>query len=133
MSEFIDSLRIEHAAIKESLKKISAMDLSSKEARSELIRIKEVFVEHLQKEDDEMYPLLKRASSSDEQLMSILQYMEEEIKLISKFVFIFFDRYSQKTDHAGFDREFSLICSTLIKRIEKEEEVFFPEYEKKAK
>jgi hemerythrin superfamily protein len=77
-----------------------------------------------------MYPRLKEASASDEQLMNILKYMEDEIKLISQFVFIFFDKFSKKTDSVGFDREFSLICSTLIKRIEKEEEVFFPEYEK---
>ena len=130
MSAFIDSLREEHTAIKESLIKISAMDLSSKEARLQLLIIKEVFINHLQKEDDEMYPRLKAASSSDEQLMSILKYMEDEIKLISQFVFIFFDKFSKKATPAGFDREFSLICSTLIKRIEKEEEVFFPEYEK---
>ena len=130
MSEFIDSLRKEHDAIKESLMKISSMDLSSKEARNDLLKIQEVFTRHLQKEDDEMYPRLKEASSSDEQLMSILRYMEDEIKLISQFVFIFFDKYSKRADTVGFDREFSLICSTLIKRIEKEEEVFFPEYEK---
>jgi iron-sulfur cluster repair protein YtfE (RIC family) len=130
MSEFIDSLRKEHDEIKESLMKISAMDLSSKDARLQLATIQEVFIKHLQKEDDEMYPRLKEASSSDEQLMNILKYMEDEIKLISQFVFIFFDKFSKKTDSVGFDREFSLICSTLIKRIEKEEEVFFPEYEK---
>jgi iron-sulfur cluster repair protein YtfE (RIC family) len=130
MSEFIDSLREEHAAIKESLIKIGSMDLSSKDARLQLSIIQEVFIKHLQKEDDEMYPRLKEAALSDAQLMNILKYMEDEIKLISQFVFIFFDKFSKKTDSVGFDREFSLICSTLIKRIEKEEEVFFPEYEK---
>jgi iron-sulfur cluster repair protein YtfE (RIC family) len=130
MSEFIDSLRKEHDVIKESLMKISSMDLSSRDARVQLSIIQEVFIKHLQKEDDEMYPRLKEASSSDEQLMNILKYMEDEIKLISQFVFIFFDKFSKKTDPVGFDREFSLICSTLIQRIEKEEEVFFPEYEK---
>jgi len=130
MSEFIDSLRKEHDEIKASLMKISSMDLSSKDARLQLSIIQEVFIKHLQKEDDEMYPRLKEASSSDEQLMNILKYMEDEIKLISQFVFIFFDKFSKKTDSVGFDREFSLICSTLIQRIEKEEKVFFPEYEK---
>ena len=107
MSAFIDSLREEHAEIKESLMKISAMDLWSKEARLQLLKIQEVFINHLQKEDDEMYPRLKAASSSDEQLMSILKYMEDEIKLISQFVFIFFDKFSQKATPVGFDREFS--------------------------
>ena len=130
MSDFINSLREEHTVIKESLKKISSMDLSSKEARVRLADIRELFVKHLQKEDNELYPRLKELSLSDEHLMSILQYMEDEIKLITQFVLIFFDKYSKKTNPVGFDREFSLICSTLIKRIEKEEEVFFPEYEK---
>jgi iron-sulfur cluster repair protein YtfE (RIC family) len=132
MSDFINSLREEHTAIKESLNKIGSMDLSSKEARVRLADIREVFVKHLQKEDEEMYPKLKELALSDEQLKSILQYMEEEIKLITQFVLIFFDKYSKKTKQAGFDREFSLICSTLIKRIEKEEELFFPEFEKRS-
>ncbi len=130
MSDFVESLKKEHAAIIESLKNMSKMDLSTREARNRLAEIREVFVRHLQKEDETMYPKLKEASLSDEQLKHILQYMEDEIKLISQFVFIFFEKYSKNPDAIGYEREFSLICSTLIKRIEKEEEVFFPEYEK---
>ena len=130
MTDFIDSLRQEHAAIKDSLKRISTMDLDSREARIKLMKVKEIFINHIKKEDEVMYPRLKEASSSDEHLMNILKYMEDEIELISQFVFIFFDKYSKKNASHGFEREFSLICSTLITRIEKEEAVFFPEYEK---
>jgi hypothetical protein len=52
-------------------------------------------------------------------------------KFISKFAFIFFDKYSLWHASAeGFQREFNLIYSTLMKRVEKEEEILFPEYEK---
>jgi len=130
MSEFVDSLRQEHAEIKGSLNRLAAMDFNNKEARIMLMEVKEIFINHIKKEDDVMYPRLKEASSSDENLMHILKYMEDEIELISKFVFIFFDKYSKKSSSDGFEREFSLICSTLITRIEKEEAIFFPEYEK---
>jgi predicted restriction endonuclease len=129
MPEFIDDLKKEHAEIKDSLQEISEMDLHSKEARSKLMEMKEIFINHIQKEDDEMYPRLKEASSDDEHLMNVLKYFEDEIKLISQFVSIFFNKFSNKTASEGFEREFRLISSTLIKRIDQEEEVFFPEYE----
>jgi len=133
VSEFIEELRKEHTEIRDSLLQISNMDLFSEEARSRLIEVRDLLVEHLQKEDQEMYPRLKEASLEDEHFQDILNYLEGEIKLISQFVFIFFDKYSKKSSPAGIEREFNLISSTLIKRIEKEEEFFFPKYERMSR
>ncbi len=130
MSELIDDLKKEHAEMKESLRELSRMDLSSKAAKKRLMQVRETFIEHIHKEDREIYPRLKQESAGDGQLLSVLTYLEEEIELISKFVFIFFDKFSKKQSFPGLEREFHLICSTLIKRIEKEEELFFPEFEK---
>jgi iron-sulfur cluster repair protein YtfE (RIC family) len=130
VSEFIEELKREHAEIRDSLLQINNMDLFSAEARNRLMEVRELLVKHLQKEDQKMYPRLKEASSEDEHFQDILNYLEGEIKLISQFVFIFFDKYSKKSSPAGIEREFNLISSTLIKRIEKEEEFFFPKYER---
>jgi hemerythrin superfamily protein len=130
MSDFIYELKQEHSQIRVSLQEISSMDLHSKEARKKLLEMKALFINHIKKEDEEIYPKLKEVSSNDAQFMNILNYLESEIRLISQFVSIFFDRVPDKKASQGLNREFSLISSTLIKRIDHEEEIFFPEYEK---
>jgi iron-sulfur cluster repair protein YtfE (RIC family) len=131
MSEFVSDLKKEHVEIRNSLDKIDQIGHFTKETRVELVMVKDYLLKHLEKEDGEVYARLKETSLNDEHLKNILQYFEEEAKLISKFAVIFFDKYSSR--HAltdGFQREFNLIYSTLLKRIEKEEEILFPEYEK---
>jgi iron-sulfur cluster repair protein YtfE (RIC family) len=131
ISEFVNELKKEHAEIRESLNKIDQIGHFTKEARVELMFVKDYFLRHLEKEDGEVYPRLKEASLQDENLKNIFQYFEDEEKLISKFALIFFDKYSSRDAISdGFQREFNLIYSTLMKRIEKEEEILFPEYEK---
>ncbi|UCE79997.1 MAG: hemerythrin domain-containing protein [Nitrospiraceae bacterium] len=130
MLDLINQLKKEHAEIKDSLKKIEQMDLYRKEARNELMKVKGLFLQHLKKEDEEVYPKLKMASSNDEDLMHMLNYFEDDAKLISKFTSIFFDRHFNKHSSEGFQMEFRVICSTLLNRIEIEEEIFFPEYDK---
>jgi iron-sulfur cluster repair protein YtfE (RIC family) len=131
MSAFINELKNEHAEIKNSLDKIHQIGHFTKETRVELMIVKDYLFRHLGKEDGEVYTKLKEASFKDEDLKNIFQYFEDESELISKFAFIFFDKYSSRDASAlGFQREFNLIYSTLMKRIEKEEEILFPEYEK---
>jgi predicted restriction endonuclease len=130
MLDIINELKKEHAKIKESFKTIEKMGLFHKDARKELIKVKDLFLEHLKKEDEEVYPRLKIASSNDEHLMQILNYFEDEAKLISKFTNIFFNKHSKQSSSEGFQREFKVIHSILLKRIEKEEELFLSEYEK---
>ena len=131
MSEFISDLKIEHVEIRHSLDNIDQIGHFNKDTRIELVKVKDHLLKHLQKEDDEVYARLKRASLNDEHLKNILHYFEDEAKLISRFVAIFFDKYASRNVSAdGFRREFNLIYSTVRKRIEQEEEILFPEYEK---
>ena len=131
MSEFISDLKEEHAEISNSLDKIDQIGHFNKNTRVELMLVKDHLLKHLEKEDGEVYVRLKAASLNDEHLQYILQYFEDEAKLISKFAVIFFDKYSSRNAIAdGFQREFNLIYSTIMKRIEQEEEILFPEYEK---
>ena len=131
MSEFISDLKKEHVEIKHSLDNIHQIGHFNKETRIELVMVKDQMLKHLEKEDDQVYTSLKKASLNDEHLKNILQYFEDDAKLISEFVVIFFDKYASRNVSAdGFRREFNLIYSTVRKRIEQEEEILFPEYEK---
>ncbi len=122
---------MEHVEIKKALDRIDSIGHFSEEVRVELLIIKDHFLVHLKKEDLDIYPKLQKASMDDEELKNILQFFEDEAELISKFVHIFLDKYSvRNVSSVGFQREFDMIYSVLIKRIEHEEEILFPEYEK---
>ena len=131
MSEFISDLKKEHVEIKNSLDNIDQIGHFNKETRIEMVMVKNLLLKHLEKEDDQVYTSLKKASLNDEHLKNILQYFEDDAKLISGFATIFFDKYASRNVSAhGFRREFNLIYSTVMKRIQQEEEILFPEYEK---
>ena len=131
MSEFISDLKKEHVEIKNSLDNIDQIGHFNKETRIEMVMVKNLLLKHLEKEDDQVYTSLKKASLNDEHLKNILQYFEDDAKLISEFVVIFFDKYASRNASVdGFMREFNLIYSMIMKRIEQEEEILFPEYEK---
>jgi len=131
MSEFISDLKKEHVEIKNSLDNIDQIGHFNKETRIEMVMVKNLLLKHLEKEDDQVYTSLKKASLNDEHLKNILQYFEDDAKLISEFVVIFFDKYASRNASVdGFRREFNLIYSMIMKRIEQEEEILFPEYEK---
>ncbi len=131
MSNYINELKKEHVEIKKALDRIDDIGHFTKAVRVELMIIREHFLVHLTKEDSDIYPKLQKASLEDEELKNMFQFFQEEAELISKFVRIFIDRYSSRNASAdGFQREFNMIYSVLLKRIENEEEILFPEYEK---
>ncbi len=131
MTNFITELKKEHVEIKKALDRIDRIGHFTKEVRVELLIIRDHFLVHLEKEDADVYPKLKKASLKDEELKNMFQFFEDEAELISKFVRIFIDKYSSRNASShGFQREFNMIYSVLMKRIEHEEEILFPEYEK---
>jgi len=122
------ALKRDHSVLLDMLDRASTFDTSADERRIELNTMKNKLVDHLKKEDEELYPVLLEAAKSDEQLQSKLNIFAHDMDKISQDVFNFVAKYSNYSNELDFAMDLGHIISILKTRIMKEEDVLLKEY-----
>ncbi len=128
MSYFIEELTREHAVIAETLKKIKSLGISSKEGQKTLISAKSTLLAHLKKEDEQLYPVLKKAAKNDFNLDQTLDLFAKDMEGISKTALEFFEQYSGGGSGLEFAKNFGRLSAALTQRIFKEENILYKKY-----
>lgn len=130
MSQLIIELKREHAAIANILGEASRLGITSKEGQLKLLDAKKGLLAHLKKEDDQLYPALKRAAQNDRNLGQTLDVYAKDMEGISKAAITFFTKYAQGGSGIEFAKDIGALFSTLKSRIRKEEDVLYKEYDR---
>ena len=130
MNALINQLRNEHAVLVESLGSVQNVGVGSAESKQMLLKAKSALLAHLGKEDKELYPVLKKAGMTDQNIQRKLDSFGKDMNEITGFVLKFFenienDKYSQ----LEFARDFGKMVSLLSGRISREENILYPLYE----
>ena len=60
MSELIEEFKVEHSKILALLNEVKKLGIHSEEGRSRLLSAKESLMEHLNKENEQLYPILRK-------------------------------------------------------------------------
>jgi hemerythrin-like domain-containing protein len=71
MSKLIEEFKSEHAALVSLLIEIKRLDVHSKETRIKLLKAKNHLLTHLEKEDHNLYPVLRKASEGSHNIKRI--------------------------------------------------------------
>ncbi|MCP5104694.1 MAG: hemerythrin domain-containing protein [bacterium] len=129
MSQFIEELGKEHDFIIEQLAAVKRMGVHTMEGRSQLNKTKNELLKHLKREDEGLYPSIRRAAGKNEKLKSVADTFEDEMKEISVFCIEFFKKYSIGGGGIEFFRDCDKLYRSLESRIQKEEEILFAVYE----
>lgn len=129
MSELIDELKREHAQIVFALKEVKQMGFTSKDAEDKILSIKTGLFEHLKREDQELYPVLKKAAENDENLKQILDSFAKDMTDVSKTAVQFFEKQTEGGTETEFARDLKNLIMELASRIKREEMTLFTEYE----
>ena len=130
MSQLILELKKEHGQIAGILNEVSKLGISSKEGQQKLMDAKLGLLAHLKKEDDKLYPVLKRAAESDPDLKQTLDIYAKDMAGISKAAIDFFTKYANGGSGMEFAKDMAGLFSTLKTRIRKEEDVLYKEYDR---
>lgn len=125
-----EELKKEHAWLVETLNKVKEIGVTSKEGKEKLLLAKTGLIGHLKKEDEKLYPALRKEAQGNEQLKRLLDSFAKDMENISKATMIFFDKYSSGSEGSEFAKDFGNLVASLGGRIRKEEVVLYPEYEK---
>ncbi len=84
MSALIDEFKKDHSEIIDTLKEIKELGVLSEEGQAKLISAKESLLEHLRKEDELLYPVLKKEAEHNEKLNYYTTLTNKEILLITQ-------------------------------------------------
>jgi hypothetical protein len=129
MSALIEEFKKEHSEIIAILKEVKKLGIHSEEGRSKLMSAKKHLLKHLNKENEQLYPVLRKAAEHNKNLQNELDIFAIEPEYLSRVVLEFFDEYSGGAIDKDFQINFESLFAALNARIRNEEESLYQEYE----
>ncbi len=130
MSALIDEFKKDHSEIIDTLKEIKELGVLSEEGQAKLISAKESLLEHLKKEDELLYPVLRKEAEHNEKLKELLDVFAKDMENVSRVVMDFFDKYSEDVIDSTVTDEFEHLFAAFRNRIRHEEDILYEEHEK---
>jgi len=130
MSQLIQQLRNEHAELSSALAEIGKFGVTTIEGQRLLANAKASLLNHLQKEDEYLYPILRQAAKGNYALQEKLDTYAEEMEQVSQTVMEFFEKHQGGDQANDFEADFRKVYLALTKRIISEESKLFPEYDR---
>jgi hypothetical protein len=130
MSVLIEELKKDHSEIVDALNEVKELGILSKEGQSKLMSAKERLLTHIKKEDEQLYPVLRKKAENNKQLESALDLCAIDMENVSRIVLEFFDKYYGGVIDEDFPREFERFFAAFSKRIKDEEDILYDEYDK---
>ncbi len=124
----IRELKKEHSVIIDVINKIKKLGIGSKEGNELALSAKRNILNHIKKEDEKLYPVLRKAVKSNRKLEEILDVFARNTGAVSDTVFHFFDNYSTKAGNQ-LEIEMKWLIETLTWRMQREENLLFTMYE----
>ncbi|OGX23475.1 MAG: hypothetical protein A3J51_02645 [Omnitrophica WOR_2 bacterium RIFCSPHIGHO2_02_FULL_45_21] len=130
MNTLIEELKNDHAEIVKVLTKVRELGIGSKDGQDTLLAAKEGLLAHLKKEDERLYPSLRKAAENTPGLKYTLDMFAKDMAPVSKNAIDFFGKYAKGGANIEFAKDFGGLVGALGTRIQKEEKILYPEYEK---
>lgn len=129
MSELTEELRRENYEILQILNNAKRYSMRTLQGRKMLFDHKREILTHLIKEDEKIHSTLKSAVNSHPDLKQSLEMFETDIEGITQFAKDFFMKYTSDNTSKELCDDFEVLFTKIIHRIEKEENIFYDEFE----
>ena len=129
MNQLIVELKAEHGFLAEKLTEVRKQGRISPEAKETLFGCKQALLSHLKKEDDQLYPVLRKAAETDVRIKSMLERFAKDMEGISNSALGFFAKYEKDQNNPDFIKDVANLLAVLGGRISKEERILYPKYE----
>jgi len=124
----IEDLKKDHQELNELIRNIKKLGVHTMEGRNILCDAKEKLLDHLKKEDDQLYPILNKNAENNPDLKKLIDTFEQEMTSITSYAEKFFRKYSIEGGGIDFLENYKTLQSSLANRIEKEEQILFNKY-----
>jgi hypothetical protein len=143
MSTLVEELKSDHVQLKQTLKKASDFSKPVMERLSYLKQIKQGLLDHLSKEDRELYPVLKKAAERNLEVRRLVDHFAKDLEEVASQALAFFAKYEdipRVVERMKMDVQFAMefggdlerLMILLGLRIGREEGSLYPEFDKLA-
>ncbi len=129
MSVLIEELKKEHSEIVATLNEVKELGILSKQGQARLMSAKAHLLAHLKKEDELLYPVLRKEAERNKSLKKEVDMFAMDPEYVSRVVSEFFDKYSGGEIDEDFSINFESLLAALSARIRNEEDALYEEYE----
>ena len=129
MTILIEELKKEHSEIVAALNEVKKLGILSKEGQDKLMSVQTSLLAHLEMEDDQFYPILRKQAENNKDLKNTLDLFEMDMENVSTIVQEFFDKYSEEFSGEKLQEDFEKLFAALNNRISNEEAALYEEYE----
>ena len=141
MSKLVEELTSDHVRLKQTLKRAADFRRPARESVDILQSVKTHLLEHLDKENRDLYPMLQVAAESDPSLRSLLSSFGKDMEQIVPQALEFFARYDDPdavSERITSDMEYAVqfgadlerFIGLLGLRIGREERTLYPQYDR---
>ena len=127
--ELVEELKKGHSLVIETLKQARKLGIDTKEGQNEILSAKDTILGHMKKENEEFYPVLRKAAESNGKLKELIAEFDNDINEISHYSSEFFDNKNAAMG-SNFASEVENFIAMLDRRILREETFLFKEFEK---
>jgi iron-sulfur cluster repair protein YtfE (RIC family) len=132
MAGLIQELKEQHTQLLSILQLAKTNGFATPETRELLRSARTGLLDHLRKEDLELYPVLQTAALKNPSIKDTLDTFTKDMAETSKLAIGFFKKCDQGgTDH-DLSKEFGLLLAKLRSRIRREEDLLYPLYDQIA-
>ncbi|MDH4262230.1 MAG: hemerythrin domain-containing protein [Spirochaetia bacterium] len=129
MSNLINELKDDHIKLALKINEVKDIGISSDDGRKLLISIKNELLNHLKKEDEQLYPRLKEIGLKDPDVQKTLDTYAQDMKVITEFAMDFFEKYSHTSNSIDFFKDIGRLLGALRERMKKEEGALYTIYD----
>ncbi len=111
------------------LSEAKELGILSHKGQEKLMSVKSCLIEHLNKEDEKLYPVLYKAAEQNKKLKELLELLANDLQTLSIGVTELFDKYNKGILDTKFVEEYENFFVALCKRMRLEEDILYDEYE----
>jgi hypothetical protein len=117
----VKELNGDHRELLASIRLIQETGSLTSEVRAKLSVMKVLLARHLEKEETDFYPVMRKAAETDSALRKTLESMGSEMDVISKKALSFIAAYETGGNQDAFMNDFVIFRRALTERLTKEE------------
>ncbi|OUR73826.1 hypothetical protein A9Q76_02025 [Arcobacter sp. 31_11_sub10_T18] len=129
MSDFTKELRHENYLILQTLKQAKQLTMRTLRGRRVLFDKRNDLITHLKREDEKIHAALQGAMQTHPDLEQTLAMFKNDIENTTESVIDFFKKYGTDDADKELSDDFDKLFATISKRIEKEENIFYAEFD----
>lgn len=133
MIDYIKTWRKEHEQILETLYQVPKLDIFSRAGQMKVEELKRILEAHLKSEEQDFYPVLKKAAETDSDLRRELFLFAADMDKIAAETREFFRKYKNNPLGNDIPVEFGKISAMIKSRISREDNLLMKEFERLAR